>query len=428
MKICFYLDNESCEGIDFSNPEGGNPGIGGTQYMIWTLSYYLKKQYPDTEIVVLAPLIESLPKELIVKKSNSIYDALDIAKSIQSDVFVFRGPIKEKMFYDKIDLLKINSIMWSHNFEDSLSIKYATQCKYLKRNVCVSKEQYDRLRDHLIFNKSTYIYNALDFSLYNSVKNIERENIICYIGSIIPSKGFHILAKHWKKIKSEIPDAKLFVIGGGNLYDKNTKLGSYGIAEEKYEKKFIKYLIDNDGNIDKDVNFFGVIGGMKKIEIMSRAKIGVPNPTGKTETFGIGAVEFQALGIPVVTCKKNGYLNTVKNNKTGILVGSNKQIRKNIIRLLKNKKLYTQMSNNCKEFVNKEFDIHNICIAWMKLFNDIIEQTENVKVFKTKNYLNNFKWLREINRLIIVNILFREFPSMIDYEDFIKCNLKKILK
>lgn len=64
----------------------------------------------------------------------------------------------------------------------------------------------------------------------------------------------------------------------------------------------------------------------------------------------------------------------------------------------------------------------------MKLFNDIIEQTENVKVFKTKNYLNNFKWLREINRLIKVNILFREFPSMIDYEDFIKCNLKKILK
>lgn len=40
MKICFYFDNSRRPDIDYSNPENGNPGIGGTEYIIWSVSYY----------------------------------------------------------------------------------------------------------------------------------------------------------------------------------------------------------------------------------------------------------------------------------------------------------------------------------------------------------------------------------------------------
>ena len=34
----------------------------------------------------------------------------------------------------------------------------------IKANVCVGKQQYERLVDHKAFKKSTYIYNFIDYS------------------------------------------------------------------------------------------------------------------------------------------------------------------------------------------------------------------------------------------------------------------------
>ena len=42
MRVCFYLNTYGLENKDFSNPLMGNPGIGGTEFMFWTISFYLK--------------------------------------------------------------------------------------------------------------------------------------------------------------------------------------------------------------------------------------------------------------------------------------------------------------------------------------------------------------------------------------------------
>jgi glycosyltransferase involved in cell wall biosynthesis len=64
-----------------------------------------------------------------------------------------------------------------------------------------------------------------------------KEQIVTYVGALIPTKGFHKLAKVWKNILKKVPTAKLQVIGDGKLYNKNAVLGPHGIAEAKYEKK-----------------------------------------------------------------------------------------------------------------------------------------------------------------------------------------------
>lgn len=53
MKIAFYLDDIK-NGIDYSCPDSANPGIGGTQFLIWELSYYMTK-YSNNEVVLFAP-------------------------------------------------------------------------------------------------------------------------------------------------------------------------------------------------------------------------------------------------------------------------------------------------------------------------------------------------------------------------------------
>ncbi|WP_332400851.1 glycosyltransferase [Lactococcus laudensis] len=178
------------------------------------------------------------------------------------------------------------------------------------------------LIDHNIFNKFFYIYNAINLDNYPIRDNVQENNIICFVGSITPAKGFHVLAKQWPKIKKKIPDAKLYVIGSGNLYDRNQRLGKFSIAESTYEKTFINYLTDRNGAISSDVKFFGVLDNNLKIEVMNKAKVGVVNPTARGETFCISAIEFEALDIPVVSRKKWTF-KRISIKGRNILIGDN---------------------------------------------------------------------------------------------------------
>ena len=421
MKVCFYLDNSRQPNTDLSKPENGNPGIGGTEYMIWTISYYLNKLYEDIEVYLMSPIIKNLPKEIKNIKVNNIFDVINKAKDIEADILIIRTREYDQSVYDLIDELKLKTITWSHNFENYNTLKYLTKCEYVKRNICVSKQQYHRLYDHEIFNKSTMIYNALDFSNYFKTNKdyINQENIVCYVGAIKPTKSFHILAKNWRNIVKKVPDAKLVVIGGGNLYDENARLGKYGIAEENYENSFINYIIDEDNKIIDSIKFLGVLGEDKKINVMSNAKVGIVNPIAKDETFCISAVEFQALGIPVVGRKRFGLLDTVDDNKSGLLFKTEKQMVNSIIHLLKNNEECKAKGTYGKKFVAKKFDINDICKSWRQLIIDVIND-ENTNYEKIDdNIFYDLKWIRLLNNAIKK---FVKIPAVLEYPDCIYNN------
>lgn len=416
MKIAFFLDNEKHRGIDYSRPMEGNPGIGGTQYMIWTVSYYLSQFYDDLNIYLMAPITENLPENMNCIKAMDEIEALNECKKLNIDIFVFRGPKNNKKLFDYIDRHEIKSIMWTHNFEDYKSIEMANNCKYLTRNVCVGTEQYDRLRDHSIFKKSKVIFNALDFTLYDGFEKSNKNHDICYVGNMAKGKGFHCLAKIWPEIVKRVPDARLNIIGGANLYDVDATLGKYKIAQPDYEKKFMKYLIDKNGEIFDNVNFMGVMGGKEKLELMSNAKVGIANPSGEGETFCIVAVEFQALGVPVVSIEKNGLINTVKNKETGLLFHNEKEFIENVVELLLDDQMNKEMSKNGSEYVRNTFALKDICSKWDQLFYDVMHEIEEEPNYICKDKYNNQKWLRELNRKLQADKIFKFLPSIIFYE------------
>ena len=425
MKVCFYLNTYGLENKDFSNPLLGNPGIGGTEFMFWTISFYLKKLYPELDVVVFAANIETLPKEIIGIKCKDELEAVKLCKEIGGDIFIFKGPYHDIKLFNLIDNLKVKSIMWSHNYESVIGLKYALNCNYLKRNLCVGKEQYDRLRDHKIFNKSTYIYNCLDFTPYK-IKNIEKKNIVTFMGGLRVTKGFHILAKVWKEVIKEVPDAELHVMGGAKLYNQNATTGGYGIADEKYEKRFMPYLLNDDGSVMNSVKFLGVLNGDEKIKAISETKVGIANPSGFGETFCISAIEFEAMRVPVVSCKKNGLLDTVIDKKSGLLVRNEKHLKDAIVRLLKDDKLNSEMGVYGEKFVKEKFDVYKICNDWIKLLTDVYENKEQKAELINNNFKYNLKWLREMNRKIKkINIL-NWLPPISEYEERIVPKFKKL--
>lgn len=61
----------------------------------------------------------------------------------------------------------------------------------------------------------------------------------------------------------KVPQAQLYVIGGGNLYNRNAVMGKYGIATQEYENEFMPYITDDDGKILPSVHFCGILGKEK---------------------------------------------------------------------------------------------------------------------------------------------------------------------
>jgi hypothetical protein len=55
MKVAFYLENAEIAEVDLRDPEKGNPGIGGSEYMIVMIANELSKRYGKLmEISILA--------------------------------------------------------------------------------------------------------------------------------------------------------------------------------------------------------------------------------------------------------------------------------------------------------------------------------------------------------------------------------------
>lgn len=253
-KVAFYFDNSRISQVDCRDIESGNPGIGGTEYLFLLISTLLTKSNNDIDITVFNTSKGCVPECLEVQIFNSINDAYVYADSNDYDYFVFRPQIGET-FEEKLKSSyfhgKTKLIPWCHNFLTYKQLSLYSKSDMIARIICVGREQMDLYMDLPAYNKSDYIYNCFDIDedTIAAVRNnsfSERKNIVTYIGSIVPAKGFHILAKAWPEIEKSIPDAQLYIIGSGQLYDRDAVMGSFNIAENTYESMFMRYLTNGE--------------------------------------------------------------------------------------------------------------------------------------------------------------------------------------
>lgn len=396
-KVAFYFDNSRISQVDCRDIESGNPGIGGTEYLFLLISTLLTKSNNDIDITVFNTSKGCVPECLEVQIFNSINDAYVYADSNDYDYFVFRpqfGESFEKELKSSYFHGKTKLIPWCHNFLTYKQLSLYSKSDMIARIICVGREQMDLYMDLPAYKKSDYIYNCFDIDedTVAAVRNnsfSERKNIVTYIGSIVPAKGFHILAKAWPEIEKSVPDAQLYVIGSGQLYDRDAVMGSFNIAENTYESMFMRYLTNGE-KIKDNVHFMGIMGKEKE-SILLKTKVGVPNPSGNTETFGLTALEFQSNGAKVITKKCTGYMDTVFN---GNLYSDEKNIAKLIINALKSKDL------DYESFVKKNdalFSKDMVIKQWEKLFKDgyVLEPADR-SFSKLPNKEFRLKWLKYI--------------------------------
>ena len=369
-KVAFYLDSNIASNVDLSNILRANPGMGGSEHMILCIAYLLSMRVNGIEVLLYSKTkveLSGLPV-VLVRNFDDVFKSIDflsvdyLVVKHNSGLHTILKPYKGKTRF----------VIWCHNFVEGELSFYRDNIN-IARLITVGKEQMELYCDDMAFYKSDYIYNAISTDIdakYQSKLSLfkNRGNNVVYIGSLIECKGFYYLARAWKDILKSVPDANLYVIGSGRLYDRSLRLGKWGIADEAYERKFMHFLLEN-GKLLPSVHFMGIMGEEKN-DILINSKVGVPNPNGKTETVGCTAVEMQLMGCFVATKRCPGYLDTVKN---GILYDSTTDLSKVVVELLKKEDNHYEETY---EYIKNNFSFDVVIEEWELLFKSALPNDE----------------------------------------------------
>lgn len=93
------------------------------------------------------------------------------------------------------------------------------------------------------------------------------------------------------------------------------------------------------------------------------------------EAFGVAALESSAMGVPVVASDVDGLTDTVLDGETGLRVppGDPTALAGAIVGLLKNRPLRRRMGDAGQAFVEREYDLEMVLIAWMRFYERLRE-------------------------------------------------------
>lgn len=392
-RVAFYLDNSAIRATDCSNALDGNPGIGGTEWLFVAVSSLLANRDNDIETVLYTTVSGTFPVGIDNRVVKDLSEAIELADSSGFDYLVVKH-LADNIISGRLDVRTkhLQIICWCHVFVCHWELDYYAQNHLISKVVFVGREMYDLYRDHKIYQKATYIYNCVPSGnareMVQKAPYHSRRNVVVYVGSLVPFKGFHLLAQAWPQIIEEVPDAEMYVIGSGKLYDKNSQLGEWGIAEESYENSFMPFLTQS-GKIIPNVHFMGVMGEDKK-EILLKSKVGVPNPSGITETFCLSAVEMQMCGCRIATINYPGYLDTVRNGK---LYGRRGDLAEVVVELLKSS---DNDYDKSMDYFEEKFSYDSVISRWEELLH-----TGGIHYSdKLTNIYYRYKWLKELLRIV----------------------------
>lgn len=200
-------------------------------------------------------------------------------------------------------------------------------------------------------NKTQVTYNGIDISGLQKKKQVSlgsnnRFIIIC-AANLIREKGLQYLIKALPVIIDHNLDIEVMIIGEG-----------------KYHKELNDLAVELE--VDNYVNFMGLRNDV--ISLMAEADLSVI-PSIWAEAFGYTVLESMAVGLPVIASKVGGIPELIEDEVNGLLVkpGDAEALASAVIRLMSDRDLRVQMSNENIQRAQNKFGLH-------RLFN---EQYEN---------------------------------------------------
>jgi phosphatidylinositol alpha-mannosyltransferase len=151
---------------------------------------------------------------------------------------------------------------------------------------------------------------------------------ILFIGRLEKRKGLDYLLEAYKRVKSEMPNSRLIVVGPGIR------------LRHKYEKRVRRKGL-------KDVVFVGYVSYRDLPRYYKTADI-VCCPAIGWESFGIVLIEAMAVGRPIVASNIEGYASVLSDGVEGLLVPPKnaEKLAESLISLMSDESLRQQLGAN----------------------------------------------------------------------------------
>ena len=418
LKVFFYLEFQHEVFFDFMSPNVGNPGIGGTEYATISLATELAKN-PELDVYVFSNIHLNLDFRLSQIEVSNLEEAM-MLPIVSNQFLIFRPRIDpESTFLDALELTKAKLIAWMHVTPSPKHLRILAGSSRVMGVVALGNRQFLSWLDNPVSRKTVVIQNGQYPATRKSVS--QESNIVTYLGALVPQKGFHIVAKAWPLIIKKIPHLTLHVIGSGSLYNDNLKMGTLQKAAPEYEGLILRFL----GDSISSVRFLGKISADEKAEAISRSYLGIVNPAGFTENCPASVLDFQAAGVPVISARKYGLLDTVSHGETGFLIKKEKYLAQEVINLYKDKLRRQQYSVNASNYTLTNFDFTNIVKEWTT-FLGFIDSRGQKKSKKLPEVVNFTERLALLNYTLFKSIGNRDpFVSVVEVKIFLKTVKKK---
>ena len=367
--IAFLLDDSNVHAADLTDPKSGNPAVGGTEYNFVSLAHELATRGLARIILIHRNRTNIFPKTLAVIIADDYPHGLRrlLNQMGPIDCVIVRG-------HDSLPAAnvvasipdRIPVIAWAHNHLRSTTLSYLARCEQIKRVVYVGREQCALAAGAPCHFKSTYIPPGF----YVAPRpNGRKEQRAVYIGSLVPQKGFHRLARLWPHIRRACPSAEIDVIGSIEVYYPNRPRGSLGVASPSYEKLILRYLRNDPAKYG--VCFHGKMG-TEKYGVMSRAMVGLPNPTGFLECCPASVVEMSGCQAAVVALRQWGMCDTVVDQVTGFLCRHDREYVDRVISLFSDPNTAQAMGVAGRRFVEEKFSYAIVCEQWARLYDEVL--------------------------------------------------------
>ncbi len=188
-------------------------------------------------------------------------------------------------------------------------------------------------------------YIGIDISKFRPTGRplAERPPRILFVGRLVEKKGAAYLIEAFARVRKEIPNAELTMVGDGRLRKELTELAK---------------------TLQVPVVFRGSLSGDEVKNEMDRARVFcLPSITargGDAEGLGIVILEAQACGVPVVTSAKGGATEAIVDGVTGFAFPERdvEVLTQKLLRLLRDDGLATSMSQQGQTFVSDRFELH----------------------------------------------------------------------
>lgn len=242
----------------------------------------------------------------------SIHDIMPLEHKLEPKLY---GPVRSLDLADTIGSCKIAD-------------RIVVNSEYMRSKVAV---WYGMNLDKIVV-----IPNGVNLSRFRECNKLtlEGDPVILYLGALTTRKGIDILFQAIAALRSELPNMKLHLVGGGTMLS------------------YFQHLVENRG-ICRYVVFHGRVPDVM-VPIYYKSADFCVFPS-RHEPFGIVALEAMASGIPIIASNIGGLGEIITNGQDGLLFkpGDADALSKAILALNKDSDLRRKLSQTALKTVER---------------------------------------------------------------------------